>query len=456
MFTLSLLSVSAIVSLRNLPTTALLGSQAITFFVAAAICFFIPVALACAELSSGWPKEGGVYLWVEEAFGPNWGFLAVWLQWMESVVWLPTILSFIAATMAYLVKPELEANRFFLVGVMLFVLWGTTLLNFKGIKTSSFLSAVGVILGTLIPGIVLIVLGCTQLPHVTASGYLHFSMDALNPGTDLSTLVTFTAILLGLCGMEIPAYHIKNVQNPKKDYPAAMFLATLIILLIYILGSLSIAAVIPKEKMSLIAGPMQAFHLFFNAFGLNWTAPLLAALTLIGSFAVLNTWIIGPSKGLLSSTKDGYMPKLFMRTNANESPVALLLLQAICGTVLISLFVFNESIHAAYWIINTLAAQLYLIMYFILFLAVIKLRYSQPHTPRAYQIPGGRFGVWLVGGLGAITCITALCIGFAKPADIVFQHTSLEYAVLLFSGIILCCLPPALFIRAHKKRLSVR
>jgi amino acid transporter len=452
MFTLSLLSVSAIVSLRNLPTTALLGSQAITFFVAAAVCFFIPVALACAELSSGWPKEGGVYLWVEEAFGPNWGFLAVWLQWMESVVWLPAILSFIAATMAYLVKPELESNRLFLVGVMLFVLWGTTLLNFKGIKTSSFLSTLGVILGTLIPGIVLIILGCSQLPHAISTGYLQFSVDALNPGTDLGTLVTFTAILLGLCGMEIPAYHIKNVQNPKKDYPAAMFLATLIILLIYILGSLSIAAVIPKEKMSLIAGPMQAFHLFFNAFGLNWTAPLLAALTLIGSFAVLNTWIIGPSKGLLSSTKDGYMPKLFMRTNANESPVALLLLQAICGTVLISLFVFNESIHAAYWIINTLAAQLYLIMYFILFLAVIKLRYSQPHTPRAYQIPGGKFGVWLVGGLGAITCVTALCIGFTKPVDIVFQYTSTKYAALLFSGIILCCLPPALFIHAHKKR----
>lgn len=458
MFTLSLLSVSAIVSLRNLPTTALLGTQAITFFLAAAICFFIPVALACAELSAGWPKEGGVYLWVEEAFGPNWGFLAVWLQWMESVVWLPTILSFIAATMAYLFKPELESNRLFLVGVMLCVLWGTTFLNFKGIKTSSSLSAIGVILGTIIPGIVLIVLGCSQLPHAEASGYLQFSFAALNPGTDLSTLVTFTAILLGLCGMEIPAYHIKNVQNPKKDYPAAMFLATLIILFIYILGSLSIAAVIPREKMSLIAGPMQAFHLFFNAFGLNWTAPLLAALTLIGSFAILNTWIIGPSKGLLSSTKDGYMPTLFMQTNSNESPVALLCLQGICGTVLISLFVFNESIHAAYWIINTLAAQLYLIMYFIVFLAVIKLRYSQPNIPRAYKIPGGKPGVWIVGGLGAITCVTALLIGFVKPADIIFQHTASQYALLLLSGIVVCCLPPALFVWTHKNRnhLSVR
>lgn len=445
-----MLSVSAIVSLRNLPTTALLGTQTITFFLIAAVCFFIPVALACAELASGWPKEGGVYLWVEEAFGPNWGFLAVWLQWMESVVWLPTILSFIAATAAYLFNPDLGSNKFFLVSIMLFVLWGTTFLNFAGIKTSSLLSTLGVLLGTIVPGIVLIVLGFTQLPSAEQSGYLQFSKAALIPNSDLGALVTFTAILLGLCGMEIPAYHIKNVANPRRHYPTSMFIATFIILFVYILGSLSIAAVIPKDKMSLIAGPMQAFHLFFSAFGLNWTAPLLAGLTLIGSFAILNTWIIGPSKGLLSSAKEGYMPKFFMRTNVAEAPTALLYLQAICGTVLISLFVFNPNIHAAYWIINTLAAQLYLIMYFILFLALIKLRYSQPHVTRTYKIPGGKVGIWFVGGLGAITCLIALFIGFVRPLDINVHHSALEYATLLTVGICICCAPPFVFIWMQK------
>ena len=451
MFSLSMLSVSAIISLRNLPTTALLGTQSVTFFLVAAICFFVPVALACAELASGWPKEGGVYLWVEEAFGPNLGFLAVWLQWMESVVWLPTILSFIAATTAYLFNPELENNKIFLVSIMVLVLWGATLINFIGIKTSSFLSTIGVVLGTLIPGAILILLGCSQLPTAEAKGLLIFSKDALIPSSDLSTLVTFTAILLGLCGMEIPAYHIKNVKNPKQSYPIAIFFATIVILFVYILGSLSIAAVIPKENMSLISGPMQAFHLFFNAFGLNWTAPFLAALTLIGSFAILNTWIIGPSKGLLSSTKEGYMPKVFMRTNAAEVPTALLYLQGICGTFLISLFVFNPSVHAAYWIINTLAAQLYLIMYFILFLALIKLRYSQPHITRTYQIPGGKVGVWLVGGMGAIACLVAFLIGFVRPADIEVHHTAFEYGLLLLAGIVVSCLPPLLFIRTQRR-----
>lgn len=445
-----MLSVSAIISLRNLPTTAMLGTQSITFFILAGLCFFIPVALVCAELASGWPQEGGVYLWISEAFGHDVGYLGVWLQWIESVVWLPTILSFIAATTAYLIDPALETNRLFLVSIMLFVLWVTTLLNFKGLRTSSMLSTAGVLLGTLVPGAILIALGLSQIPAAMESGLLHFSKNNFTLNGDLSTLVTFTAVLLGLCGMEIPAYHVQNVKNPQRSFPRAMFLSTFIILLISILGSLSIAAVVPKEKMSLIAGPMQAFHLFFNNFGLGFVAPFLAFLTLIGSIALLNTWIIGPSKGLLSSTEEGYLPKMFKTVNSALVPTRLLYLQAICGTLLISVFIFNPSIKAAYWMINTLAAQLYLLMYFIVFLSVIKLRYSKPNIPRHYKIPGGKLGVWTIGSLGALASLLAFLIGFIRPHDIETHHTAYEYAFILLVGMVICTSPPLIIMLCHK------
>lgn len=454
-FTLAMLSVSAIISLRNLPTTALLGSQSITFFLAAGLFFFIPVALCCAELASGWPQKGGVYLWVSEAFGKDLGFLTVWLQWIESVVWLPTILSFIAATSAYLIDPKLESNRVYLVVVMLFVLWSTTFLNFRGLKTSSIFSTIGVIFGTIVPGIVLISLGTLHLGFAelgSGTNYLNFSMDAMIPTGELGSLVTFTAILLGLCGMEIPAYHVQSVANPQRDYPRAMFLAAAIILAIYIFGSIAIAAVVPKQEMSLISGPMQAFHIFFNAFGLKHAAPILAFFTLLGSLALLNTWIIGPSRGLLTSTEEGYMPKLFQHKNKAEIPTTLLYLQAICGSFLILLFVYNPSIKAAYWIINTLAAQLYLMMYFLVFLAVIKLRYSQAHKQRAYKIPGGKAGVWIVAGIGAITCVLALLIGFVKPTDIEVHHSAELYAGILFAGMVIFSAPPLIIMFYHKMK----
>ena len=235
-FTLAMLSVSAIISLRNLPTTALLGTQSILFFVAAGICFFIPVALACAELASAWPHKGGVYLWVSEAFGQDQSFLAVWLQWIESVVWLPTILSFMAATLAYFFNPQLENNKLFLVITMLSILWGMTFLNFKGLKTSTWFSSFGIILGALIPGAVLILLGFSAVPKAIEEGLLSFQPSALFPARKSRHAVTFTAILLGLCGTGNSCLSCPKCKKPKKAIPKAIFLATALILALSIFG----------------------------------------------------------------------------------------------------------------------------------------------------------------------------------------------------------------------------
>jgi amino acid transporter len=158
-FMLSMIAISAIISLRNLPLTANYGLGSIFFYVVAGIVFFIPTALVAAELSTGWPKEGGLYVWVSEAFGDQFGFLAIWLEWIMNVVWNPTALSFIAATLAYVINPELMENRFFIIAVMLIVFWACTFINFLGMKASGLISTIGVILGTIIPGAAIIILG---------------------------------------------------------------------------------------------------------------------------------------------------------------------------------------------------------------------------------------------------------------------------------------------------------
>src|SRR3990167_2950161 len=90
---LTLLITGSIDSIRNLPTAALFGSTLIFFFAFAAITFLIPSALVSAELASN-IKKGGIYQWTRQAFGEHIGFLAIWLQWINNVIWFPTILSF--------------------------------------------------------------------------------------------------------------------------------------------------------------------------------------------------------------------------------------------------------------------------------------------------------------------------------------------------------------------------
>lgn len=126
-FTLGMIAISAIVSLRNLPLTANYGLGSIFFYVTAGLTFLIPTALVAAELATTWPKTGGIYAWVSEAFGHKYGFLATWLEWVMNTVWNPTVLSFIAATLAYLINPSLLNNRLFMVSIMLIFFLGSNL-----------------------------------------------------------------------------------------------------------------------------------------------------------------------------------------------------------------------------------------------------------------------------------------------------------------------------------------
>ena len=123
---LAMINLAIIYSVRGLPLMAEEGIRAITFMAVSAVIFLIPISLVTAELSSTWPPkgDGGVYIWVNEALGKRWAFLAIWLQWSENVIWFPTVLSFIAATLAYAFSPQLAENKFYTLTVVLLVYWG--------------------------------------------------------------------------------------------------------------------------------------------------------------------------------------------------------------------------------------------------------------------------------------------------------------------------------------------
>src|SRR5687768_10340652 len=99
-FSLIMINVIAVDSLRSLPFSATYGFSLVFYYLVAAITFFYPVSLVVAELATAWPNKGGIYVWVREAFGERWGFLVIWLQWVYNIAWYPTILSFLAGALA--------------------------------------------------------------------------------------------------------------------------------------------------------------------------------------------------------------------------------------------------------------------------------------------------------------------------------------------------------------------
>src|SRR3712207_1680629 len=119
--------------------------------------------MAAAELGTGCPEDGGAYAWVKQAFGGRTGLLAVWCDYAENVAWFPTVLSFIAASLAYAIDPALATDRGYLVVVMLAFFWGTTALALGGVRASSMVGAVGTVAGSILPAVLVVVLGGVYL-----------------------------------------------------------------------------------------------------------------------------------------------------------------------------------------------------------------------------------------------------------------------------------------------------
>ena len=173
----------------------------------------------------------------------------------------------------------------------------------------------------------------------------------------------------------------------------------------------------------------------------------MALLITVGGIVSLAAWLIGPAQGLGVVAEDGNMPPLFNRTNRHGAPVAILLIQAIIGSVIALLYVFLPSVNAAYWLLSAVTTELLAIVYLLVFAALIKLRYSQPDAPRPFKIPGGMPGVWLVGGLGAFGVIFTFIVGLLPPA---FYSSGPLYVGAVLFGTFVLAVPPLVFLKFRK------
>ncbi len=445
-FTLAMINVAAIVSLRGLPAEAVYGLSSIFYYIFAAVCFLIPVSLVSAELGTGWPQKGGVFRWIGEAFGAKWGFVAIFLQWIQNTIWFPTVLTFAAVSLAFIgidksYDTALSGNKYYTLTIVLVVYWIATIMNFFGVKLSGAISKWGVIIGTIIPGIVIIVLGFL---YVITGHHIQMTIDtkSLIPNlTDFNNLALAVSIFLFYAGMEMSAVHVTEVKNPQKDYPKAIFIAAIITVILFVLGTLAIGFVIPSQEINLTQSLLVAYNDVFSIFNVEFLGSIIAGFLAFGVFGQVSTWIAGPSKGLLAVGKAGYLPKWFQKCNDRGIQVNILFVQAIIVTILSIMFVLLPSVQSAYQILTALTITLYLIMYILMFLAFIKLRYSQPNVKRTFKVGGGKLGMWCIGGLGLFASIIAFIFGFLPPNQISVGSPQKWVLILIVGNIIGIAIP---------------
>ncbi len=450
-FSLVLLIVAAIDSIRNLPAAALFGSSLIFFYLFSALIFLFPVALISAEFSSRYSEEGGIFYWVKAAFGKRWGVLAIWLQWINTMVWYPTILSFIAGTAAYFWDPELAQNRLFLASMILVVFWGLTLVNLKGLHVSAKMNEICAVFGTFLPMFFLILLGGIWICQGETIQISFRASELLPSFQKVENWVSLIAIVASYLGMELAGVHVNDVVNPQKNFPRALALSSLILLVTMLLGSLSIAVVIPEKEIRLVDGIMQTFSFFLKTFHMEFLIRVIPLLIVVGSVGGMINWLLSPAKGLLQAASHGFLPPFFAKKNENGVAVRILLVQAIFVSIFCLVFIFTPSINAFYWFLTALSTELYLFMYGLMFLSALKLGRPKQGSG-VFWIPKGWRSVSCF--IGLFGCLLTVVIGFFPPSEI--QVGFFRYAIWIALGNLIAVLPVGLLWLYEKKSSEKR
>jgi amino acid transporter len=439
-----MVSTAAVLSVRNLPSMAVEGWPLIFWYVLATVLFLAPLALVAAELASTWPKEGGVYDWVGEAFGARSGFMAVWSIVVQNLPWYPTVLAFVAVSLAFGFDPALENNRPFVVGVMIVTFWALTLIGLRGPAIAARVTSFGTLFGAIVPAVVLILAGIAWMAAGKPLALPPFTFARLLPTWDLGRIPFISSLLLAFTGLEVSGYYALSVRNPQRDYPKAMLLSLLTVAGLSIFATLAIAIAVPVGKISLSGGMVQTFGIVFGAFHIGWLTPVLALLTALGAVAGMLAWLVGPLLSLSSISRHGLLPPIFGKLNARQAPAAIMLWQACIVTVIAAMFALVPKVNDAYWILSATSTVLLTFYYLPIFAAVIRLRYTQPDAVRPFRIPGGVIGVWVVAGSGFLATAFAVFVGLERPTNVTFVSDTV-YVVGLVLLSLLWMVPWAVF-----------
>lgn len=445
---MAILIITSILSLRGLPSEAKFGVQSVFYYIFAAVVFLLPFSLVCAELASAYTKSGGIYRWISEAFGPRWGWTAMYLEWQTVIIWFPTVLMFGAASLAYVFWPEsfdarLASNKIYTLIMALVVYWAVTLNSFRGMKAANKLSTLGGLCGTIIPGAILVVLG---IIYVCLGKHNNLTpMPFIPDFGNLSTIVLAASIFLFYGGMEMQAVHINDMSNPARDFPRAVFLSILVIVLGYALGTLIIGIVIPAKNIDLVQSLLVAYNHLWDSFGLGWAGNIIALLIMVGVIGQVSALVNGPSMGLVSVAQSGYLPRKLQHVNDKGVNKSILIISGVFVSILTLILLVLPTVESAYQIMSQLATIIYLIMVLMIYASFIRLRRTQPDKKSGFRVPGGKFGMWVVCILGIFGALAALLLSFLPPEQINTGSPVVYFCILLLGTACFVALPLVVF-----------
>ena len=378
---LVLFNIAAVVGIRWLAAAAHTGPDSIGLWLAAAIFFFVPSALAVSHLTSDVPEEGGLYAWTRDSFGDWHGFLCGWCYWLSNLFYIPNLLLAGIAMAVYGLGSShawLGDTRLFVIPVSLAVLWIGTITNLVGMRVGKWTQNAGG-LATYTAGLLVVGLGiAVWVTHGPATPL------AAAPRWDWNRLNFWSQIAFAFGGLELGAVMGGEIRDPRRTVPRAAWISGLAIAAFYIAGTLAVLAVLTPGQVNIISGLAQAAAAAGDRLHVPLVAPLVALLIAFGITGQLGAWIAGCARVPFAIGLDHYLPAAFARLHPRwKTPYVAILSQAAACTVFLLAMLLGEDLRTGYQLLVDMTVVTYFIPFLYLFFTAIRhgLRFSATAGP---------------------------------------------------------------------------
>ena len=416
LFSMVLFSVSAILVADTVATSAAIGVQGLSFWIILGILFFIPYGFVTAELGSAWPDEGGIYVWVKEAFGPMWGTITSWLYWVNVAIWAPSV--FVLFVGALEVAFNVDIPPLWEAVVVIAMVWAIVIIGILPLTFSKWIPNLSAALKV----IVLVGLGAVGVAFAIKNGTANsFALSEWIPAWNQDSLSFLPVIIYSYMGFELVSSAGGAIKNPKRDVPKMIIVAGAAILAVYTFATFGVLASTKTADVSIVTGIVDALKLSFDEVlgGLGWLFPIAAVALLFTFFGNMVTWSIGANQTIGATGLDKTAPGVFGHVNRRfgTPDYAFLLMGAIATAVTILAYTLDSSQASVFWTIFALSSIVFLIPYLLMFPALLVLRRKFPDQPRPYKVPGGTAGAWIATILCETGIVLTLFLFFYFPVE---------------------------------------
>lgn len=446
---LILFYVASGLSLRWIATAAASGPSAIAVWLTALVGFFVPLAACVLDLSARYPGEGGLYIWTREAFGPFSAFISAWTYWMSNLPYFPSVLFFAASCLLYLGGPLqqwADSQLYFLVFTVV-MLALITLLNVVGLNTGKWLNNVGAI-GSLIPAMVLIALGCFSFTRFGSA--THFTLSAMIPRPGMKNLIFLSTIFFAFGGCEAGSFMGDEIKEPRRVIPRSLFVAGVVLGVGYIAGTVSMLVALPSSSISGLGGFMTAVDFLARRLGLGLVVVPIAVLVAVSNIGAASAYLSSTARLPFVAGVHRYLPAAFGRIHPRfGTPHIAIISYGAAGILFGLLGQAGASIHGAYDMLVSMAVITYFIPYLFLFASAIRLQ-KHPLPAEAFRLPGGRRTIIPLACLGLLSTACTIVLSLFPAED--DAHPTVTFLKVVIMTLVLLGAGIAIYRSSHRRQ----